>query len=144
MKCVDCIIKELDNKIFQFNFEGKTTDKACFNKIKIDYLLLLTLAACWDIKSEQLNEEDKKAFLSALQRPQTGDLIRLIDSVLKIDKSIVSIFDMYKEGRNSLFGHTTFDEYEAQRLNKECELCWELLINLTSLKDKDSDLIRNF
>lgn|GEM_PF-2456021 len=141
---MDCIIKELDNKIFQFNFEDKKTDKACFNKIKMDYLLLLTLAACWDIKANQLSDEEKKLFLSAFQRPQTGDLIRLIDSTARIDKSIIKIFDLYKEGRNSLFGHTTFDEYEAQRLNHECEQCWDALIHLSSINEPDSDFIRKF
>ena len=97
---MDCIIKELDNKIFQFNFEDKKTDKACFNKIKMDYLLLLTLAACWDIKANQLSDEEKKLFLSAFQRPQTGYLIRLIDSTARIDKSIIKILDIYKNFLN--------------------------------------------
>ena len=38
------------------------TDKACFNKIKMDYLLVLTLCTCWDIKSNQLTEDEKKLF----------------------------------------------------------------------------------
>ncbi len=139
---MDSIIKEIENKIFQFNFEDKMTDKACFNKIKMDYLLVLTLAACWDIKSNQLTEDEKKAFLSAFQRPQTGDLIRIIDSLLKLDKSIVNILDIYKEGRNSLFGHTTFDEYEAKRLNRECEQCWNAILKLDPINDTDSNLIR--
>lgn len=139
---MDSIIKEIENKIFQFNFEDKMTDKACFNKIKMDYLLVLTLAACWDIKSNQLTEDEKKAFLSAFQRPQTGDLIRIIDSLLKLDKSIVNILDIYKEGRNSLFGHTTFDEYEAKRLNRECEQCWNAILKLEPINDTDSNLIR--
>ncbi|EOS40104.1 hypothetical protein D3Z53_20005 [Lachnospiraceae bacterium] len=139
---MDNITRELDNLILRYDFDGKTTDVACYNKIKMDYFLMLTVAATWDIKHSSMDKAGIKAVMKCLQRPQTGKLIRLIDSRLNLSKSIVNIFDLYKEGRNLLFGHTTFDEFEAMRLNGECEQCWHALMELESLADKDSDLIR--
>ena len=139
---MDIITRELDNLIVRFEFDGRVTDIACYNKIKMDYFLMLTIAAKWDMKYSSMNEDDIKPVMSCLQRPETGKLIRLIDSVLNLDKAIVDIFDLYKEGRNLRFGHTTFDEFEARRLNAECEQCWNALMKLKKITDLDSDLIR--
>lgn len=139
---MDSITRELDNKILKYEFDGKFTDVACFNKIRMDYFLMLTIAATWDLKKSSMSDESINTVMTCLQRPETGKLIRLIDSGLSLDKSIVEIFDIYKEGRNLRFGHTTFDEFEAKRLNSECEQCWEALMRLSTINDKDSDIIR--
>lgn len=139
---MDNITKELDNLIICYDFEGKTTDIACCNKIKMDYLLMLTIAATWDLKSPSMDEEKINNFFSCLQRPEIGKLIRLIDDIIGLDKSITSIFDLYKNKRNLEFGHTTFDEYQALRLNEECKLCWDSLMQLPEISDLSSNLIR--
>ena len=139
---MDTITRELDNQILRYDFEGRTTDVACFNKIKMDYLLMLTIASLWDMKYASMDEACISLVMSCLQRPETGKLIRLIDSGLNLNKAIVEIFDLYKEGRNLRFGHTTFDTFEARRLSSECEQCWNALMKLTKFSDMNSDLIR--
>ena len=47
---MDIITRELDNLIVRFEFDGRVTDIACYNKIKMDYFLMLTIAAKWDMK----------------------------------------------------------------------------------------------
>lgn len=103
---------------------------------------MLTIAATWDLKYNNMDDAAINTVITCLQRPETGKLIRLIDSGLNLDKNIIDIFDSYKEGRNLRFGHTTFDEFEARRLNSECETCWDSLMNLGTISDSDSDLIR--
>lgn len=139
---MDSVIRELDNKILQYDFDGRLTDVACCNKIKMDYFLMLTIAATWDLKHPSMDDTSNDAVMTCLQRPETGKLIRLLDSVFGLHKSIVDIFDLYKQGRNLRFGHTTFDEFEAARLNEECMQCWRALVELPAINDADSDLIR--
>lgn len=140
---MDNITQELDNKILQYGFDEKFTDVACFNKIRMDYFLMLTIAAMWDLKRLSMSDESIiNEVMVCLQRPETGKLIRLIDSGFSLNKNIVDIFSIYKEGRNLRFGHTTFDEFEAKRLNNECEQCWKALMQLQVINDKDSDIIR--
>ena len=139
---MDSIVQELDNKILQYKFDGRLTDVACFNKIKMDYYLMLTIAAAWDLKHLSMDEAAIKTVMSCLQRPETGKLIRLIETGFSLDKRIVEIFDLYKQGRNLRFGHTTFDEVEAQKLNEVCEQCWKSLMQLPVLADDNSEIIR--
>lgn len=139
---MDSIINELDKLIKRYEFDDKVTDVACYNKIKMDYFLMLTIAATWDLKRTVMDRTNINDVMKCLQRPETGKLIRLIDSKLNLDKSIVNIFDVYKENRNLRFGHTTFDEFEAKRLNKKCKQCWDRLMQLKAMEDSDSDLIR--
>lgn len=139
---MDIITNEIDNLITQYDFEGRATDVACYNKIKMDYFLMLTIAATWDLKRTSMGDSNINTVMACLQRPETGKLIRLIDSGLNLDKHIVDIFNLYKEGRNLRFGHTTFDTFEAKRLNGECEQCWNALMKLEAIEDTDSELIR--
>lgn len=139
---MDTITQELDNLILRYNFDKRVTDVACYNKIKMDYFLMLTIAATWDMKHSLMDKKDLYAVMNCLQRPQTGKLIKLIDSYFHLDRSIVDIFDLYRVGRNLRFGHTTFDEFEADRLNSECKQCWDALMQLQEMSDNNSELIR--
>lgn len=139
---MDSITRKLDDKIIEYEFAEKTTDIACFNKIKLDYFLMLTIAVAWDLKKKKMNERTINNITKCLHRPVTGRLIRIIESELALDKRIVKIFDTYKDERNYRFGHTTFDEHEASKLNAECKKCWESLMKLSPIEDKESDLVR--
>lgn len=144
---MDSITRDLDDLILQYEFEERWTDVACYNKIRMDYFLMLTIAATWDMKQSELTDEAGKEtkaqrVIKSLNRPETGKLISIIDSCLNIDKSIVDVFNLYKEGRNLKFGHTTFDTYEAINLNKECEACWDSLKNLKPIEAASDDIIR--
>ncbi len=139
---MDSITQEIDNKILKYEFDEKLTDVACFNKIRMDYFLMLTIAASWDLKKSSMDTDALNTVMHYLQRPETGKLIRLIDSGFSLDKDIVDIFNLYKEGRNLRFGHTTFDEFEARRLNSECKQCWAALMNLPTLDGEHGEIIR--
>ena len=138
---MDTITRELDDLVFEYEDDDKMTDVACCNKIKMDYYLMLTIAALWDLKHNNFSEQDAISIMSRLQRPETGKLIQLLALGLNLDSSIVDIFDIYKTGRNLIFGHSTFDEYQAQRLNQECEKCWTELMSVTALSE-EGDIIR--
>ena len=139
---MDYITRELDNLIERYDFERRTTDVACYNKIKLDYYLMLTIAVTWDIYMSSMDELVINKVVQGLHRPETGKLIRLLDSDLKLNKAIVDVFDRYKEGRNLRFGHTTFDVYEAKTFNEECKHCWNLLLELKRLTNKKDDTLR--
>lgn len=139
---MDIITCELDNLIVEYDFRGRVTDVACYNKIKLDYFLMLTIAATWDLKHSAMDAEKSGKVMRLLQRLETGKLIQLIDSGLNLDKTIVDIFNLYKEGRNHRFGHTTFDEFEAKRLNGECEQCWNAFMKLEAFADTGSEMVR--
>lgn len=139
---MDKITKELDDLIIQYDFDGRNTDVACYNKIKMDYYLILTIAVTWDIKHTTMEEDKINTVISCLQRPETGKLIKILDAGLGLDKGIVDIFNSYKEGRNLMFGHTTFDEYEANNLNSECEHCYRALMEMKSLNGTCDEIIR--
>lgn len=135
---MDTITRELDDLVFEYEDDDRITDVACCNKIKMDYYLMLTIAALWDLKHNNLSEQDAISVMSRLQRPETGKLIQLLDTGLNLDSRIVSIFDIYKIGRNQIFGHSTFDEYQAQRLNEECEKCWSSLMSVPELTGENN------
>lgn len=139
---MDRITKELDDLIIQYDFEGRNTDVACYNKIKMDYYLILTIAVTWDIKQLTMSDEKINTVIKCLQRPETGKLIKILDAGLGLNKKIVDIFNLYKEGRNLRFGHTTFDEYEANNLNFECENCYKALLEIEALDDNCSEVVR--
>lgn len=139
---MDIITKELNDKIEQYEFGEKTTDVACFKKIRMDYFLMLTIAAAWDLKKSSMDNEGILEVMDCLNRPEVGKLISICRK-FHIDSRIVNIFDSYKEGRNLRFAHTTFDEIEAERLNSECQKCWDALVRLQRIDDKDSETIRN-
>lgn len=139
---MDRITKELDDLIVQYDFEGRNTDVACYNKIKMDYYLMLTIAVTWDIKYSSMSEDKINTIISCLQRPETGKLIKILDAGLELNKEIVDIFNLYKEGRNLRFGHTTFDEYEANNLNSECEQCYKSLMEIDTIDDSCSEIVR--
>ena len=139
---MDRITKELDDLIIQYDFEGRNTDVACYNKIKMDYYLILTIAVTWDIKQLTMSDEKINTVITCLQRPETGKLIKILDAGLGLNKKIVDIFNLYKEGRNLRFGHTTFDEYEANNLNFECENCYKALLEIEALDDNCSEMVR--
>lgn len=139
---MDRITKELDDLIIQYDFEGRNTDVACYNKIKMDYYLMLTIAVTWDIKHLLMSDEKINTVITCLQRPETGKLIRILDVGLGLNKEIVDIFNLYKEGRNLRFGHTTFDEYEANNLNSECEYCYKSLMEIGPIDDFCSEMVR--
>ena len=84
---MDSIINELDKLIKRYEFDDKVTDVACYNKIKMDYFLMLTIAATWDLKRTVMDRTNINDVMKCLQRPETGKLIRLIDSKLNLDKS---------------------------------------------------------
>lgn len=139
---MDRITKELDELIVEFDFKGRSTDVACYNKIKMDYYLMLTIAVTWDIKRSVMGEDQISTVISCLQRPETGKLIKILDVGLGLNKGIVDIFNSYKEGRNLRFGHTTFDEYEAVNFNSECEQCYRELMEMSAFGDGYSEKIR--
>lgn len=139
---MDIIIRELEDKIVDYSYDHQMTDVACCYKIKMDYFLMLTIAATWDIKHLTMDETRIKKVMNCLQRPETGKLITLIKDGLGLNQLIVNIFDEYKTARNLNFGHITFDEFVSTQLNAECKQCWNKLMTLSSLEDKDSDLIR--
>ena len=91
---MDYIIRELDNKIFEYDFERRPTDAACYSKIKMDYFLMLTIAVAWDMKNVLMDEAKKKQVMNYLQRPEMGKLIQLIDQGFSLHKSIVDIFNL--------------------------------------------------
>ena len=140
---MDFITNELDNKIFVGKDDGLVIDVACYNKIKIDYFLMLTIAVSWDLKHLSMSVEEINYFLRSLQKPETGKLIQLINTGLHLNPNIIKLFDSYKEGRNLLFGHTTFDRYQAERLNAECEQCWNSLVNLPYMIEGIDSIIRD-
>lgn len=150
---MDSITRDLDDLILQYDFEDKGTDVACCNKVKMDYYLMLTIAATWDMKQSELAQEIENVkkgtketkgdkIVKCLNRPETGKLISIIDSYFNINKDIVDVFNLYKEVRNLKFGHTTFDPYEAERLNKTCSICWNKLMNLEPLGVDSDDILR--
>ena len=139
---MDRITKELDDLILQCDFEGRNTDVACYNKIKMDYYLMLTIAVTWDVKHSSMSEDKINTIISCLQRPETGKLIKILDVGLELNKEIVDIFNLYKEGRNLKFGHTTFDEYEANNFNSECEQCYNALLGIKPIDDSCSEIVR--
>ena len=140
---MDYIINELDTQARRYEVRGQNTDSANIRKIKMDYLLMLTIAAVWDLKSAAMSQNDKISVLSRLQRPETGKLIQLIQSGFSLDESIVQIFDLYKISRNIHFGHSTYDEFQAQRVKSECEDCWDSLLRISATTDSDSELIKH-
>lgn len=139
---MDRITKELDDLIIQYDFEGRNTDVACYNKIKMDYYLILTIAVTWDIKYLSMSEDKINTVITCLQRPETGKLIKILNAGLGLNKNIVDIFNLYKEGRNLRFGHTTFDKYEANNLNSECNHCYSELMKIGVIDDFCSEVVR--
>ena len=106
------IINELEKKVDISRFYENNTNVALYNKIKLDYLLILTIACAWDIRKSDpnVNEDFFKRLAQVFKRPLTGELIGLMQK-LDIDSKIIHIFDCYKDSRNQHFGHCILNDH---------------------------------
>lgn len=109
---MDYIINELEKEVNINRFNDNNTNVALYNKIKLDYLLILTIACAWDMRksNSHIGKDFFKKSAQVFKRPLTGELIGLMQR-LDIDSEIINVFDQYKDDRNQHFGHCILNDH---------------------------------
>ncbi|MCR4645856.1 MAG: ATP-binding protein [Oscillospiraceae bacterium] len=139
---MDKIIRKLDSKVQENLILGQQTNAHLYQKLKMDYYLILTIAAGLDMRSRDAQILNNDTILSFV-RPETGKLLEFLKSQIRPNAAISKLFNIYREDRNVYFGHTTLDPIVLQQAAQLWEKNEQNLKELPSFQDDEvSELLR--
>lgn len=152
---MDIVIRELNSKISMSKVRGNETDMYLYQKIKMDYYLMLTLAAALDMRCHAEDAEKlTQTVISKLHEPTIGALIvtlsgeynpekKCYTNILHLDESLIKLFKEYGKERNAKFGHNNLDPVLAKEIGQICIKIEKEFQNLPQiLQDDVSNFIR--
>ncbi|MCL2634089.1 MAG: AAA family ATPase [Oscillospiraceae bacterium] len=87
---MDYISSRLNNKIRNANLKGNHSEELIYQRVRMEYLLLVLLGYYWNKNFENLSQEDKSYAIKVIKLLQFGSLERLLAEVLLDDNTSIS------------------------------------------------------